>query len=150
MKFRIPPLVYLLMFGIIAVVLDGYSPLDILVGEGRLVFSAVFAALGIIVMVLGVREFRRHQTTVNPLAPEKANALVQSGIFRFTRNPMYLGMFLVLTGVVIATQDAMGLLALVGFVVAMNRFQIRMEERALRQLFGEVYIQYCERTRRWI
>jgi protein-S-isoprenylcysteine O-methyltransferase Ste14 len=147
---RIPPLAHLLFFGIIAVVVDAYSPLDILIGDGRLMFSAIFVILGGIVMLLGVREFRRHQTTVNPLSPDKANALVQSGIFRLTRNPMYLGMLTVLAGVVISTQDAMAVLALVGFVVTMNRFQIRAEERALEHLFGEAYIRYCEQTRRWI
>ncbi|GJL96890.1 MAG: membrane protein [Hyphobacterium sp.] len=150
MKFRIPPLAYLLLFGTIAVVVDVYSPFDILMGEGRLMFSGLFVIAGMVVMLLGVREFRRHQTTVNPLSPEKANALVQSGIFRITRNPMYLGMLAVLAGVVISTQDAMAVLALVGFVVTLNRFQIRAEERALEQLFGEAYIGYCEQTRRWI
>jgi len=150
MNIRIPPLVYLLVFGAMAVLADVYSPFDILIGESRLMLSSLFGVSGLLIMFLGVREFRRHHTTVNPLSPDKASALVQSGIYRLTRNPMYLGMLAILMGVVIFTQDVMALIAVVGFVVAMNRFQIRAEEQALGKLFGDAYMGYCARTRRWI
>jgi protein-S-isoprenylcysteine O-methyltransferase Ste14 len=108
----------------------------------------ILAALGIGVEAL-VR-FRRAKTTVNPLKPEQASALVVGGIYRWTRNPMYLGMLLLLVGwaFILSSWAALAILPL--FVIYLNRFQIGPEERALRARFGAEFDHYRERVRRWL
>jgi len=102
-----------------------------------------------LVAVAGVVEFRRAKTTVNPLKLDKSTQLVASGIYRFTRNPMYLGMLLILVGWAIHLQHIGAWLWLIGFILFINRFQIEPEERAMTKLFGEPYIDYCKSVRRW-
>lgn len=146
----IPPPIILIFYIGIALGLDTFSPLDVLLGEARWPLALLLTGIGILIAGLGVFEFRRHQTTVHPLKPEKASTLVTTGVFSFTRNPMYLGMLMVLIGAVSASQDVLSLLAPAGFIVTLNRLQIRPEERAMKTLFGEVYDAYCHRVRRWI
>lgn len=102
-------------------------------------------------MVLaGGLAFRRARTTVNPLQPQSASSLVRGGIYSRTRNPMYLGFALVLLGWVVALGSWLGLLVLAGYVVFLNRFQIRPEERALEAIFGPTFLEYRDQVRRWI
>lgn len=105
---------------------------------------------GALVAVLGVASFRRAKTTVNPTTPGAASALVDSGIYRYTRNPMYLGLLLVLAGWGLWLAHALALLGLPAFVVYMNRFQIVPEERALTAVFGDAFAVYRQKVRRWI
>ena len=94
--------------------------------------------------------FRRARTTVNPLKPESASALVISGIYRHTRNPMYLGFAIILLGWCVLLGSAWAVLGVAGFVLYIGRFQIRPEERALRELFGAEFDAFCSRVRRWV
>lgn len=117
----------------------------------RLGLAAVLGVVGVLLALAGVREFRAARTTVNPLQPEQAASMVTSGVYRFTRNPMYLGMFCLLA----AWAAWLGRLAplLVGlpaFVLYMNRFQIVPEERALEKRFGAAFREYAARVRRWL
>jgi protein-S-isoprenylcysteine O-methyltransferase Ste14 len=105
---------------------------------------------GFAVAIAGVVSFRRARTTVNPLNPEKSSALVVSGIFRWTRNPMYLGVLVCLLGVVVWFGSVPALLVPVVFVAYIDRFQIVPEETALRARFGEEFESYRARVRRWI
>ncbi|WGV99185.1 isoprenylcysteine carboxylmethyltransferase family protein [Vibrio sp. YMD68] len=114
-----------------------------------LVFLVCFIASGI-VGLLGIREFRRVKTTVNPVKPETASLVVNSGIFAYTRNPMYLGLFILLFGVGYWLQNGLSLSLSVFFIVYMNRFQIQPEEKALERLFGAEYVDYKQSVRRWI
>jgi len=100
--------------------------------------------------VLGIIEFNRAKTTVNPTKPESASSLVRTGIYQRTRNPMYMGFLLILVGWAIAMANIVSFLVLPGFVIYMNRFQIKPEERALTLIFGEDFKAYCVETRRWI
>lgn len=99
----------------------------------------------------GLLAFRASRTTVNPLRPERASSLVTRGVYRITRNPMYVGMvFLLLAwGVYLAQWPAL-LLGPVTYVLYLTRFQIVPEERALLLLFGEEYRAYMARVRRWL
>lgn len=117
---------------------------------GRRAIAYAFVAAAAVVAVAGVAAFRRAGTTVDPTRPDKASALVTSGIYRVTRNPIYLGLLLALVGwsVALAHPLALGLAGL--FVVYMNRFQIRPEERALRAAFPEAFATYAQSTRRWM
>ena len=97
-----------------------------------------------------VLSFRRAHTTVNPMQPSSASSLVTSGIYRYTRNPMYLGMLFVLVGWALYLANVLVFLFLPAFILYMNRFQIEPEERAMTALFGQEFLEYASRVRRWI
>jgi protein-S-isoprenylcysteine O-methyltransferase Ste14 len=105
---------------------------------------------GALASTLGVMQFRRARTTVDPTKPGAASSLVTTGIYRRTRNPMYLGFLLILAACSIAFANAAALLILPAFVLYMNRFQIKPEERILTSIFGEAFKAYCVKTPRWI
>jgi len=98
----------------------------------------------------GIYEFRKAKTTVNPTKPHEASSIVDSGVFKFSRNPMYLGLLLLLIGFAYWQQNILGLLTCALFVWYMNRFQIEPEERTLTQIFGQPYVDYLARVRRWV
>lgn len=108
------------------------------------------AIIGVATAIAGVVTFRRAKTTVNPLKPQNASSLVASGIYSITRNPMYLGLLLGLTGWATHLSNAVAFLFLPAFVAYINRFQIMPEERALTSLFGKDFTAYRSRVRRWI
>lgn len=98
----------------------------------------------------GLWAFQRAHTTFNPLHPERASALVQGGVYRFTRNPMYLGMALVLLGWACWLAHPLAFACIPLALAYLQRFQIQPEERVLRAHFGSDYEAYCRRVRRWI
>nr|WP_255612533.1 isoprenylcysteine carboxylmethyltransferase family protein [Alcanivorax sp. 1008] len=119
-------------------------------GSARLIVAVVLVLMGAGVSLAGVVSFRRARTTVNPLKPEKTSSLVCSGIYRVTRNPMYLGFLLVLIGWAVMLGSAFAVLGPVLFVVYISRFQILPEERVLQNLFGDEFTAYQARVRRWL
>jgi len=112
--------------------------------------SASLALVGAVICLSGVVSFRRAKTSVNPMTPDSASSLVVSGIYKYTRNPMYLGFLLLLLGWAIFLANLASFALLPAFVVYMNHFQIRPEERALGSLFAQEYQAYLARVRRWI
>jgi len=98
----------------------------------------------------GVVSFHRVRTTVNPWRPHASSALVTSGVYRKTRNPMYLGLMLGLAGWGRLLANLYALLIGFIFIPYMNRFQIRPEERALEQAYGKSFVDYCRQARRWL
>ena len=119
-------------------------------GSWRLAFAGLFLAIGAIILVLAVRAFVRVRTTVNPLSPEEADTLVTNGLYRLSRNPMYLAMACLLVGVAFLIGNLAAFIGPVLFVCVMTELQIKPEERALHSKFGEAFLAYCRRTRRWI
>lgn len=113
-------------------------------------FAGVFVLTGALIAVAGVVAFKRNKTTVNPFTPERSSSLVASGIYRYTRNPMYLGFFLALVGWAAFLSNLLALLLLPVFIVYMNRFQIQPEERALEQHFGAEFQTYMHQVPRWV
>jgi protein-S-isoprenylcysteine O-methyltransferase Ste14 len=105
---------------------------------------------GVLLGVLGVVSFHRAHTTVDPRHPQKMTALVTSGVYRTTRNPMYLGMLLTLAGWALWLGQLLPFIFLPFFVLFLNRWQIAPEERALERTFGAEYTFYRARARRWI
>lgn len=103
---------------------------------------------GVILMLLAVVEMRRHNTTVIP--HRDANRLVQSGIFKRTRNPIYLGDVLVLLGLILRFDAVLSLLFIPVFVWLLERRFIVPEENRLRRRFREEYARYINRVRRWV
>ncbi len=116
----------------------------------RLPLALPCALLGLGLDGWSLWNFRRQRTTANPLAPGRASAVVQSGPYRFTRNPMYLGLALLLLALCLWRGQPVALLALVLFVAYITRFQIQPEERALLAKFGPPYADYLRRVRRWL
>lgn len=112
--------------------------------------AAAFALAGVVVAILGVAAFRRARTTVNPLQPANASCLVVSGIYRRTRNPMYLGILLVLLGWGILLSNALAIFFAASFIPLMNRLQIQPEEKILAARFGTAFTDYQSAVRRWI
>ena len=105
---------------------------------------------GAITCLAGVASFRRARTTVNPMKPDSTAALVVSGIYSYSRNPMYLGFLLILLGWAVFLSNGLALLLLPAFVLYMNRFQIRPEERVLFARFAHDYVAYRASVRRWL
>ncbi len=106
--------------------------------------------IGTVFSVAALVAFRRAKTTVNPLKPQAASSLVVSGVFRFSRNPMYVGMAFVLLAWAIYLGSVLSLLGVVGFVLFITRYQIIPEESAMRALFGEAFTRYTQTVRRWL
>lgn len=117
---------------------------------GRGYVGAPIMVLGVAIAVGGVVTFRRVGTTVDPRHPERAQLLVTSGIFAWTRNPMYLGVTVALLGWAVVLGPTLLMLGAALFVSYIQRFQIGPEERVMRDKFGAEFVAYCRRTRRWI
>ena len=112
--------------------------------------SLFLLILGLIIFISAVRSFREQKTTVNPLKPKQASSLVTSGIFRFSRNPMYLGMLIILLSISFKFNLLGGIIISLLFFIFITKFQIYPEEEAMNELFGDKYTQYSNTTRRWI
>lgn len=144
-----PPAVALLtaavMWGISLVTPSADVPAPI-----RLVAAIAIALTGLATAVSGAMAFRRAKTTTSPLKPETTNALVTSGVYRLTRNPMYVGITLVLLAWAVFLSSIWTLLGLLAFILYITRFQIIPEERVLAAIFGTAYSAYQARVRRWL
>jgi protein-S-isoprenylcysteine O-methyltransferase Ste14 len=114
------------------------------------VLATVLVILGFTITVLAIKQFKINQTTVNPLRPDTATFLVTTGVFRLSRNPMYLGMILFCLSSVVFSGSAWCLIAVAGFIAFIVRFQVIPEERAMASLFGKEFAKYKAKTRRWI
>jgi protein-S-isoprenylcysteine O-methyltransferase Ste14 len=117
---------------------------------GRVALAAALGTLGLGIDFLSLLRFVRARTTINPLRPGNASALVAEGLYRYTRNPMYLGLLLVLTAWTLYQGNLLGFAVLPVFVAYLTRFQILPEERLLAAKFGESYEAYRRAVRRWI
>lgn len=122
-------------------------PLDYKV---RLFLVAFALAVAVVFCVGGVLSFRKAKTTVNPLKPESASALVSSGIYRISRNPMYVGFAAILVAWLFYLAAPFAFMGVLLFVIYMNQFQIKPEERALERLFGLEFDVYRNKVRRWL
>ena len=107
-------------------------------------------AIGLVLNLLPKLAFQRARTTVNPLRPSASSALVTHGVYRYTRNPMYLGQATVLAGAMLYLQNLTALLAVPLFVLYITRLQIVPEERVLSARFPEAYALFRQRVRRWL
>jgi protein-S-isoprenylcysteine O-methyltransferase Ste14 len=145
---QIRPPAYLLAGIVISVTLHLLLPLQqILVFPWRL-FGFLPLFVGIVLNVLADRAFKCHNTTVKPL--EKSSALVTAGVFKISRNPMYLGMSLIILGIAMLLGSASPFAVAVLLAVLFDRLFISTEERMLEETFGDRFREYCKRVRRWI
>jgi protein-S-isoprenylcysteine O-methyltransferase Ste14 len=119
-------------------------------GRVRVVATAVTSQLSGVIALAAFGALWWAKTTINPIRPERASTLVTRGIYRFTRNPMYLSLLLLLTSYAIHLWSWLALAGPVAFVAYISRFQIVPEERALRSKFGSEFVEYKRQVRRWI
>ena len=146
----IPPVVLVALFALAMWLLAQQVPALAVPMSWRLLLAGIFAITGIVIALSGVLAFRRAKTTVDPRVPQQSSSLVIRGIYRYSRNPMYVGFLLLLAALGFYLMSAAALALLPLFVWYMNRFQIVPEERFLRQKFAADYQAYCERVRRWL
>ena len=116
----------------------------------RTVGAVILVLLGQGIALSGVVAFRRARTTINPVRASEASSLVNGGIYRLTRNPMYLGWALTLLAWALYLGNLIALVFVPIFVWYITRFQLKPEERILSELFGTDFVSYSSKVRRWI
>lgn len=144
-----PPVVALLLAAAIYYAAPVFPALP-LNEQWRLILAILFGAVGISCDLAGLYSFRKAQTTINPLAPKNSSALVTTGIYRYTRNPMYLGMAFLLLAWSCYWASSAVLIDLPLFIAYITLFQIKPEERILSEKFSDEFPDYCTRVRRWL
>ncbi len=116
----------------------------------RLACSLILLFVAGFIGVSGVVSFNKAKTTINPLTPTKASSLVYTGVFQYTRNPMYLCLALVILAFCTYLATPISIFGLAVFIVYITEFQIKPEEQALQSLFKDEYAAYCKQVRRWL
>ena len=116
----------------------------------KYVLVAVLVVAGLSFDALGILAFRRARTTINPLKPQRASSMVTGGVYRVTRNPMYMGMALLLLAWAVHLCALLPFAGLLIYLLYITQFQIKPEERVLRGIFGDEYTSYAARVRRWL
>jgi len=144
---KIPPVVVLIVSASIVVGIPYIFPFYGIRSIGLCIF---FIVMGVIVAFSGVWEFRKSKTTLNPTTPEKSSRIVDTGIYRFSRNPMYLGMAFMLVGLIWGLGNYLSWLGFLAFMLYITRFQILPEEKTLKEIYGEPYKEYLTKVRRWL
>jgi protein-S-isoprenylcysteine O-methyltransferase Ste14 len=150
LELRIPPLALVSAAAVAIALVSVYVPLLRIPVPGHKYAAAALLFVGLMVALVGVVQFRRARTTVDPMSPHKASALVSSGLFRWSRNPMYLGMAVALLGLAAWASSLAGYLLVLAFCWYLTLFQIIPEERALLATFGPQFAQYMAEVRRWV
>jgi protein-S-isoprenylcysteine O-methyltransferase Ste14 len=150
LELKVPPLLLWAVCAAAIVGLADFVPAANVPFPGQRIAAIAFIAVGVGLAVAGLLAFRMAKTTVNPLAPQRASAVVASGVYRYSRNPMYLGMALALLGVACWRASLPGYLLVPAFCAYMTRFQIEPEERALFARFGPEFSSYMGKVRRWL
>jgi protein-S-isoprenylcysteine O-methyltransferase Ste14 len=148
LKNKIPPPIVTLVFAALIYFSSKWSPN--IVFSGQNLISLFLMTVGLIVLLIAISAFIKLKTTINPLKPEAASSLVTTGIFRISRNPMYLGMLLLIISLWIKTGAVLGFILVAGFIAYLNYFQIFPEEQAMKGLFSDKYKTYCQQVRRWL
>lgn len=148
LKNKIPPPLVTLLFGMGIYFSTELIPPLAFKYQGTLAITVL--TIGLVIMVSAILTFRQLQTTINPLQPNKATSLAVSGVFRLSRNPMYLAMLLILVALSLASGALAAVFLLPGFVIYISIFQIVPEEQAMEKLFSDQYLKYCKKVRRWI
>lgn len=147
---KIPPAVVMTVLGVGMWALSRVTPELPLPRTFRIAAALIVALAGLGFAEAAHGVFRRARTTVNPLKPDKTSSVVTGGVYRITRNPMYVGGGLVMLGWSVYLANPWTLLGPVLYVAYITRFQIVPEERALSSRFGEPYARYKATVRRWL
>jgi protein-S-isoprenylcysteine O-methyltransferase Ste14 len=150
LELKIPPPVVAVLVAIVMWGVSRATPSWDAPALARIGVALAVAAIGVAFSASGVIAFRRAKTTINPTTPEAASSLVSSGVYRATRNPMYVGLLFVLLAWAVFLSSGWALPGPLAFAAYIRRFQITPEERVLSALFGTEYSAYKARVRRWL
>ncbi len=150
LELKIPPPAVVLLIALAMWRISALAPTIEVAAPVRNVAAVLVVLIGGAFSIAGVISFRLARTTVNPMKPDETSQLVCSGIYRVTRNPMYVGLLFVLVAWTIFLSSAWTLPGPLAFVLYMNRFQIAPEERVLTAKFGSAYAAYKSTVRRWL
>lgn len=150
LKLKIPPAALFIFFTGLIWGIDRYVPNTVIDLPFQNWVAIGIFGIGVIIGLLGVLEFIRKSTTVNPHKPENTRKLVTSGVYRISRNPMYIGLLVGLLAIVIYQGNVWSLLVLPLFVWYMNEYQIKPEEDIMEEKFGEEFKRYKDSAGRWI
>ena len=148
MNNKIPPPIVTLTFGL-AIYFSGPLFPD-LSNKIFNILSLIFLILGIITLASAVSSFKEQKTTINPIAIDKASSLVITGAFKYSRNPMYLGMVFFLLAITAKFNLIGGIVFTFLFASFITKFQIIPEEAVMKEIFGEEFNDYKQKTRRWL
>ncbi len=146
----VPPPVWAAIIAAVMWILQRHIPLRTVIEQPWNQAGAWLMALSAVAPGAAIIQFIRARTTVDPHRPQRARKLVTGGLYAWTRNPMYLGLSLLLIGWAVELGSASAFVGPVLFVPLIERVQIRPEERALRARFGAEYDRYCRRVNRWV
>ena len=150
LELKLPPVLVWLVAATAMLVVAYATPGLSFTLPGRSAITLALVMSGAALASAGVVAFREQRTTVNPLTPNASSSVVSSGVYRMSRNPMYLGFLLVLAGWAAYLSNAAALALMPAFVAYMTQYQIKPEERALLAKFGSEFAQYKSRVRRWL
>ncbi|MFL6601293.1 MAG: methyltransferase family protein [Steroidobacteraceae bacterium] len=150
MQSHIPPPLVMLLAAALMWALHHWLPLGYLIAAPWNYFALVPVAIGRAITVAAGARFRQAKTTFDPSKPSEASSLVTNGVFRISRNPMYLGLVLLLVGWALWLGTVSPWLVLPLFVIVISVAHIVPEEQALEERFGETYLAYRHNVRRWI
>jgi protein-S-isoprenylcysteine O-methyltransferase Ste14 len=150
LELKVPPLALALVLAVAMWLAATQLPLLAIVVPWRHGIAITLAGAGFLFVIAGAYAFRKAETTINPTKPATASALVVAGVYRLSRNPMYVGALLALTAWAVLLSHPLPFVFLPAFVAYMNRFQIAPEERALSAKFGAEYETYMRAVRRWL
>jgi len=150
LELRLPPPFVALAAILLMWLLSQLFPRTDALGSARIPVAMGLALLGIAFAASGVTQFKQVLTPLNPRRPEEASILVTNGVYRLTRNPMYVGLIIVLLGWAAFLTSPVSLGGVVAFIAYVNRFQIMPEERILLEKFGDDYRKYLSGPRRWL
>ena len=150
LELKVPPPAVALVIGVLMWLLARAAPSLGFVIPASTLIAIILAVAGLAIAIAGVATFAKAKTTVNPTTPQASSSLVSWGIYKVTRNPMYLGLLLELTAWAIFLSNPLPFLLLPVYMIYINRFQIAPEERVLTKLFGSNFAAYQSRVRRWI
>lgn len=142
LELKIPPLFLVPVVALLMWLTADVDSLNELLTPWRLVLFVLATGLGAYFAVSGLVIFRQAGTTVKPQCPLRTTALVTTGVYRYTRNPMYLSFVIFLCGFAVLLGSAWALLWVIGLVIYLTQFQIKPEEIALQQQFGDEFITY--------
>ena len=145
LSLKTPPVLLLV---IVAILMYFIAPILRILPFGIL-FGILCALVGMGLIIISVQQFNQTKTTVNPLNPNQTQALVTTGIFAYTRNPMYKGMVWLLLGWAFYLGSIVSFIGVLVFIFWIDRWQIKPEETILREKFGKVFDEYCKKTPRW-
>lgn len=147
---RVPPLLLWVVSALSILAIARWVPFGLWPIPGQALIGSALILIGALIALAGVWAFAQARTTVNPMAPEAASSIVTVGVYRYTRNPMYLGMAAALLGLALWPPSPAGIGIVALFCAYLSRYQIKPEEAALQRRFGSAYVDYCARVRAWL